>query len=384
MSDIIKKISGVGLDTRGLTYCPTVDLEDGCYDYIHTSISENNDYVISDLAKQYYGLPLVTTIDFSDSMDYTVSGHLITLERDSIDLLLIDSNCNFNRDLIKSMKANKLIIDFGVSNPSSVERLQEIQKELGDEKIEYISLNLCPFNFNYDIVNWCESNDVKIMGFNPFGGHISANSMIDSFTVPYLLGFSATYCTVVFVSGRDMFTANLDRKHLDNLIKQEVEPRYILKKNISKLYKPIKKVVETSIVIGEDTIPYDSPDTIFNIDDIVFSLGKSVEKISEVDISSKESLGNKIKNIVDLTQVPADIDSKSLYALYRYRVLEYLKTLFPEDEWKFTYMRITDNLMAISVKKDAGSWLKKKEITNTFVLGLVGKYKNEVYFREVI
>ena len=165
------KINGVGLDTRRLTVCPSSSFDE-LFDYIHTSISENNDYIISDFIKHQSGASLITTVDFSDTLETALTGHLLTIGRNKIDLLLISSNCNWDFDNIKQLKTSGIIDSVGISNPDSIDRIIELREKLD---IRYISLELCPLNFKYDIISWCSENNITILGFNPFGGHISAH-----------------------------------------------------------------------------------------------------------------------------------------------------------------------------------------------------------------
>lgn len=375
------KISGVGLDTRRLTICPSNSFDE-LFDYIHTSISENNDYIISDFIKYQSGALLITTIDFSDTMESALTGHLLTIGRNKIDLLLINSNCKWNPDNINQLKTSGIIDSIGISNPDSIDRIIELRNELGNENIKYISLDICPLNFNYDIINWCSENNITILGFNPFGGHISAPSIIDSFSVPYLLGFSATYSSIVFLSGEDIYQCIPERDYLNSLIGKEVEPKYILKKNISKLYKPIKKTIETSLKIGDNIIfPYKCPDTIYDHSDIILNLGKIIETLPEQ--LEKSNLEEEVYLISDILYKPEDANSSDLFAIYRYRVLELLKVRFPESSWEHVYGKLGDKLMAIVVRKENKTgWIKKKVdvISNTFILGMTSEGK--IFFSE--
>lgn len=375
------KISGVGLDTRRLTICPSNSFDE-LFDYIHTSISENNDYIISDFIKYQSGASLITTIDFSDTMETVLAGHLLTLGRDKIDLLLINSNCKWDINNIEQLKISGIIDSVGISNPDSIERIIEIRKEIGEDKIKYISLDLCPLNFRYDIVNWCFENNITILGFNPFGGHISAASIIDSFSIPYLLGFSATYCSIVFLSGEDIFQCIPERNYLNNLIGKEIEPKYILKKNISKLYKPIKKTVKTSLNIGDNiTFPYECPEIIYEPEEILLNLGKTIESIPQQ--IEKTELESEVYQLINVLYKPTDASTSDLFAIYRYRVLELLKVKFPENTWEHVYGKLGDKLMAIVVRKENKTgWIKKKVdiINNTFILGMTSE--NKIFFSE--
>ncbi len=172
------------------------------FDYFHTSISANNDFLISEFIKSFPGGNLITSIDFLDNPERALLGHLLELGRKKVDLLLIDSevilkNLGTVKETIKQLREYKIIEEFGVKNPKTAEDLKAMEEAI-EEKIKFVSLDLCPLNFNYDIVNYCKENTIDLLGFNPFGGYINSASVISSFTIPYLLGFAGNYCSVIF------------------------------------------------------------------------------------------------------------------------------------------------------------------------------------------
>ena len=235
------KIKGVGLDTTNLDYVADV----GEFDYLHTSISANNGLIVRGILEESIAT-IITSIDFLDQIKIAVNNHLFELGREKLDLLLINSSCDFEKyaDQVQELLDSGLVDQIGIKNPNSPEEIKRIMKTV--PKIKYISLELCPLNFNYEVVKFCEDNDIDLLVFNPFGGYISAPVLIDSFTIPYLLNFAAYYGTIVFLSGREI-SSNSQRQYLEPLIDSDVENEslYQLTKSVKRLVKPIKKMVNT-------------------------------------------------------------------------------------------------------------------------------------------
>ena len=273
------KIQGVGLDTTNLDYIADV----GDFDYLHTSISANNGLIIRGILEESIAT-IITSIDFLDQSKTAITNHLYELGRDKIDLLLINTSCDFEKysEEIKGLLESELVDQIGLKNPNSPEEIKRIMKTI--PKIKYISLELCPLNFNYDVVKFCEDNDIDILVFNPYGGYISAPTLIESFTMPYLLNFAAYYGTIVFLSGREL-SSKAQKAYLEPLIGADIENEsiYQLNKNIKKLVKPIKKMVNTSIIVNEDiTLPFKSlQSSLFSGDDLILSLDKTYYNIDE-------------------------------------------------------------------------------------------------------
>lgn len=365
------KISGVGIDTTTIKFKPT-DLET-VYSYIYTSISANNDYIISDYVKSMPKSSLIVGIDFLDSVNELLFRHIKTLERDKVDLLLIDSNCNWDNLNVVELK-NSGVEKIGIKNPISVEQIEQAKTKLEDN-LEFIGIDLSPFYFNYDIINYCNNNNIQILSFNPFGGNLSAPSMIECFTAPYLLAFSGTYSSVVFLSGRDMYYSSESKKYLEELIGKESKSVFLLRKNVNKLVKPVKKVVNTAIKFDESiVINYDSPELLYNFDEISFSLGKTKNDLISIDDKTLTEVEKEVKNLFNISYIPSDITDDSLFALYRYQAFNYLKVKYIESlGWNTEYVRLGNNMIAIKVNKEAEKkWFKKskkaEEITYFFAM----------------
>ena len=141
------RVEGVGLDTTTLEYQPGEDFE---FQYIFTSISSNNENIVKDFSP---GAALVTYIDFLDKADEAIISHLELLDRSIVDLLLVDAKCDFLKyaDVLSSCVSLGSVDTIGIYGPESVDRIKEIQEVLPN--LKYIGLELCPLNFNYEVVS---------------------------------------------------------------------------------------------------------------------------------------------------------------------------------------------------------------------------------------
>lgn len=379
------KIQGVGIDTSTIITKPWKEDDGEIFDYIHTSISSNNDFLISDYVKSQPGASLITTIDFINNPETVLLGHIMELGRNKIDLLLVsgdvlEKNLENLKDTVESLRISKLIDEIGISNPSSVDQIKNIEKSLED-KIKFISLNICPLHFEYDIIKYARENSIDILGFNPFGGYISSNSVISSFTVPYLLGFSSTYSTIVFLSGRDLINSINSRDYIrNNIIGADYSTKFILKKNVSRLYKPLKKVVDTSFIVSDNLIlSYNIPTLMYPFSDICVTLGKEYNLIS-IPTKNRTKTEENVDNLLYITEFPDNVSLEDKYAITRYQVLSVIRARYPEEEgWKVNMINLGDRILGIGIvreirKKKNKFWKGKKEIeSNNFLLAVPNK-----------
>lgn len=388
--DQLFKISGIGLDSSNLDYVPNFEhLEN--FKYIHTSSRKNNDCMLSEIFTENgmevrdHNKTLITEIDCVDSISKVILSHINAIGKDWIDIIEIPASCDWKEDTaeqLQGMIEAGLIYEISIKNPETIDRLNEISGLLKtfNVKIDYISINICPLNFNLDIINWCKENNIKIIGYNPMGGYINSANIIQSFTVPYLLGFAATYCDIVFLSSRNMHKSIQSARYLNDLIGENTESVYILNKTVSKLHKPLKKVVWTSAIYDEETyIPYNNPENVPTGDEsILITLGEGKESIPESEMTDLEKdIDGFIKNI----NTPFDASKETKFSMIKNQIISCLKSKKPDHE--FSYSMINDTTIAIMARKDTVSgWFKKTTSTDqsTYIVSM--RSNGLVYFKE--
>ena len=342
------KIKGVGIDTTKLDYAPSEEFE---FNYVFTSITANNEVYVKNLSKY---AQIVTYINFLDKSDEAIREHLDLLDRDSIALLLIDANCDFIKyaDTINSCIDLGYVEEVGIYGPTSIERVKEIQEVL--PSLRFVGLEFSPLNFNYELISWMVENNLELIGFNPFGGHISAAGMIDAFSVPYLLEFSSAYSTLLFLSGRDIFTAEEDKGYVMQLVDEEMREDYSLNKSVSKLYTPMKKVVGMSLNLTKSyTLPIDNPAALFDPSEVVIKLGPAVYEVEDAVIELG-SVEDKVYRFYEDFKTPYDTDSDlAIISLIKSKIITILRNEYNsgEDEWEITMTKVADHVFIINLTK---------------------------------
>ena len=338
------KILGVGIDTRTLDYVPSDEFD---FDYIMTSVSANNESLVRAYSRY---ASIITYTDFLDGIDTLIPDHLNQIGRPRVDLLLVDAKCDF----VEYAQQLSSLVDFGyvdtigIYGPTSIERVEEILEVL--PTLKYVGLEMCPLNFNYELVSWINEKGLEILCFNPFGGHISAAGIIDSFSVPYLLGFASNYSTLVFLSGRDLFTAKEDKDYLTELIDKESSDIYKLEKSISKLYKPLKTSIGVSLSIDSGhTIPLSDPRAIFNPTDLSLNLGKAKYESQDLEIKEDSVEADVYDYYKDFVPPKDSDEDRSIVALIKPRIAEMITDHY--RDWNMLVSKVSDNIFIISLNK---------------------------------
>ena len=343
------KIGGVGIDTSGINEIPSNSDIFKNIKYIHTKIGKGNDTILKNLIPE--DAYLITTVNFIDQLDTAINEHLKELNVEKIDLLLIDSNCRIEDDIdsINNLIISGVVREIGISNPKSVERLEELKKFIS--KISYVSLDICPLKFPYSIIKYCKDNDIMIAGFNPFGGKANYSRVIASFSIPYLLSFISAYSDLVFLSSYNIENINSKIEYLLDLQDKEYGKEFIMTKDVDNLLKEPKKAINTSIKINDSlVVPYDSSELIFSYPELSFSLGKNpiiftLQETEELDFVSA------IHSYYDsFSGGPSDNPTpENTLALLRPRIIDLTKLQYPEFEgWVVFCTKLSDQAFIIS------------------------------------
>lgn len=369
------KISGIGLDTETIQLLPPEEKME--FTYFHTSIAANNDFYLRGLLKENPNAKLVVSVGFTKDISEVLKYHLGFLDRISEDLLLLPAHADWSI-LGKRFLESHVI---GVENPDSVEILEEIKSYLG-EAPKAIYVPLCPLSFNIEVLEWARKEGCSILSYNPFGGYISSAAIIDAFTTSYLLGFSSYYSDIVFLSGRDLGKADEDRKYIVSKFMGSDSPgtKFVLRKSVNRLYKPHKKVVNTSFKFGENFIvPFNDPEVLYT--DSLFGIGEVLSTIPEPKTDTEEEVYHILKEIV----FPIGMSEGEEAAYSRYLIISYLLAKYPEEEgWNYTYVSFGGGMISLRLRKiQHKGWLRKKEEESYyFLLGYTTRTGN--LFKEII
>lgn len=375
------KIKGTGLDTTTLNYIPRNITEQGAkFDYFYTNPSANNGLVIRPLINAKVNTKLITGLNFLDSSFFALQSHLIEINRPRIDILMFDAECKFEEfeESILNIQETEIAEYYGIKNPEKLP-LDKLKEYVGRFKISCLGINLCPLYFNKEILDWAEEAGLQIISFNPLGGYINAPSLIEAFSIPYLLNFSSVYSDVVMLSGKDITFSEVNSNYLSILIDKEIqkESLYKIKKNINKLIKPLKTVSKVSLIYGEERFPVNEPDSIFNPDEIVVSLineGESTIINTEIEIAEDDIPGKQILKYLEDAYIPKDTTNiKDHMAVLRPNVINRFNMCYPSSQgWMHVNVFLGDIYLFTAMKDEVKKhWFAPNEIetiSHTYLL----------------
>lgn len=170
--------------------------------YIDTAINYNNDWlipttkkVISKIASCHYG-----------NYDFFVEGHLKSLRRDYIDIMLIHSDRGDWTELALKMKDDKRFKEVGVSNFSitDIERYKEV---VGNYPA-YNEIEINPHYVDIETIKFCKNNNIKVIAYCIFGGKYHAMRNIADYSLGYLISYAAHFTDIVILRADSKRQAN--------------------------------------------------------------------------------------------------------------------------------------------------------------------------------
>lgn len=135
---------------------------------------------------------------------------------------------------------------------------------------------------------------------------------------------------------------------------------------MSRLHKPLKKVVDTSLIFNKNLVlSVDSPEYLFPLEDININLGSPVNIVDGVDPKLRTELEMFVDDLLEVTEFPKDATLQSKYAVVRYQVLSALRMKFPEtDGWNIHVVNTGKLVSGILVhrdrRKEKGIFKRKK------------------------
>jgi len=314
-------------------------------DYIYTSISANNDWMIKLKPSQ----KLIVHSDYLDSLRSGLEEHLKQLGKEYSDILLLPPSIKF----IKEVELlRNFALEFGVQGGTlkEIEKFREELKKLNLD-ISYIALTINPLHYPIDIIGYAARENIKLIGLNSCGDDINRVRTIKSFTRPYLLAFSAASCDIVVTEWED------EAEWMIDLVGREVLEGCDLNRGVDKSIKELKPAIGTSISMGDSyIIPYNSPFALYS--DVKIKLGEAEWK----DIGEIGEEIDMIKTIRDYLKEmhrPEGACNSDLLALARYYTVDYLRKLYPKD-WKESIYSIGDTIQLIEFRKERKKGLFKK------------------------
>lgn len=335
------KIGGVGLDCSTLPYRPAYTY---LPDYLYIDTSANNIGLVEDMLEDKSVIVRVGTSGIG--MLDILNGTGLT----KIDVLLLPASSPIDLEELKKVLDELEIGCVGIDRPENLTQCREAAEEIKKVILpSYISLSISPVHFQKDIIDWAEENEIDILGLDPFGGFLSAPSVIQSFSIPFLLTFTAAYSKIVFLSGRDIINAYNNSRFLMALVDGEVKEELVgMTKSVDHLVSPLPKLIHTGLKTGVGIIPYEDPEALINPGEVVLKLDE-IEGDDEV----KEERDEIIKKILDYNlltlPIPENADPGTKISIILPAILNQLKKATGS---KIETVKIGTTTFLISVEKE--------------------------------
>ena len=371
------RVEGVGLDCSTLPYRPA---QHYLPDYLYIDTSANNFSLVEDMLEDKSVIVRVGTSGVG--MLEILRG--IGLKE--VDVLLLPTTTPIDIEELKKVLNQFEIGCVGIDRPENLTQCREAAEEIKKVILPtYVSLSISPVHYQKDIIDWAEENEIDILGLDPFGGFLSAPSVIQSFTIPFLLTFTAAYSKIVFLSGRDIINAYNNSRFLTALIDGEVKEELVgMSKSVDHLVKPLPKLVHSGLRLGDEGIvPYEDPEALINPGEVVLKLDK-------VEWKGEEEEDEIVKQILDFDlltlPLPNELDTGTKISIILPSLISELKKA---TGYKIEAAKMGTATFLISVEEEKREkrylwkdkvWKEKKyyifHMTETGEIK-VGKWKDE-------
>ena len=375
------KIKGVGLDTSPLTYKPSLDYFP---DTLYINTSSNNTFYLPDNFGE--GRNLIVEVGSSEFVEDILRG----TELKRIDTLL------FPADSLK-VRENELgdVLDryevksVGISRPGSLTQLEKAAEEIKKVILpSYISLSLCPVHFQKEILDWADSNQLGIIGLNPFGGYHLAPSVISSFSIPFLLSFTAAYSDVVILSGRDIINAQYEALYLEELIGKDRLGEVGMGNTVIQTPRTFPKFIYTGLKGGAE---YENPWYLIPQDDLTLKMEPKEMEEKKIDEEEDDEVRKILEEIAefDILTLPHPNDPETYMSMLRPTLLKELgKALGPEYQIEQEKIGSLTFLVNVRKEKREKRYLGKDKVwyeDRVFLMWLTreGELKFKYYGEEV-
>jgi hypothetical protein len=309
------KIKGVGIDTSTFYYKP-----DPAYlpDTLYINTSSNNSFYLPD--NYWEGRNLIVEVGSGEYVREILRG--LGLER--IDTLLFPAeSLKVRENELGDVLDEYGVQSVGISRPGSLTQLKDAAGELKKVIIpSYLSLPICPVHFQKEILDWADINQLGIIGLNPFGGYYLAPSVISSFSIPFLLSFSAAYSDVVILSGRSLVDAQYETLYLEELIGEDRLGETEMKNTILHSPKTLPKFIYTGLKGGPE---YENPWYLIPQNDLTLKM-EPIEMIEGEEGEGDDEVRRILEEVAkfDILTLPHPDDPETYMSILRPTILKEL------------------------------------------------------------
>jgi hypothetical protein len=142
------------------------------------------------------------------------------------------------------------------------------------------------------------------------------------------------------------------------------ETKYELKKNICKVVKPFKKVVNTYLNIHGEVVPVDDNKRLIpgGFKSTLGKVQRELRNLSELSGIEKDVLMQT--PVYDTDEIP---NPYIRFAMYRYKILSILQNIMPTSHWNYSSLILSKNIHAISISRKLSkisNWTKRDLLTS--------------------
>lgn len=247
------KVKSTGIDTRNYkSIFPDINP-----DYIITSPMSGNDYILEPGIDDDSG-KLVVIME-KDPDPSILLYHLQALHRSAAEIVLLEQTTKYLDDYMY-LRETGYIKELGYYLPADISGL------IKDTWVSAVGIKIDPLHFDLDLLKYAEEKGITLFGFSDFD-----NNLPDTFN----LSFYGRYCDCVVTEGYSPERIS----YLQGLRDLEAPVEVEMTKSVN---KKGKLSIYASLKINENLIiPCTDLETIINPEEVVFGLGKEIEKIEE-------------------------------------------------------------------------------------------------------
>lgn len=260
---------------------------------------------------------------------------------------------------------------------------------------------LSPLFYNHDLEEWIKLGEPITIGLEWNGGKLGEPMEKEVFGDSYLMGFASYNSQIVLSPIYDSFSLE-DRKRCEWLrgvigkeLGEKEGAKFELKKNVSRLPKPAKKLVYESfkLPLGEETwiIPTKGSDILYPYSDLVYSFSKPKTEITRIGNREDYDLTDlefRVKNEISNATYPLPTTKEAAWITILLSVTDVLANEFKtSDRWELEFCCLGKYVMTINaLQMKKKNWLTKHlpdEIETQKSFLLVMKEPDSVYFLDI-
>lgn len=200
------------------------------FKYIDTAINYNCDYILSKYL--YKGFKLISKISpcHNEKYEFFIKNHLKCLKKDKIDIMLIHSDRGDWKSLLKKMINDDRFIEIGVSN-FTIEEIIEFKKIAGRYPA-YNEMEVNPFYMDKPQIEFCKENDIKIIGYEIFGGKYLSEKFTTIYGINNLISNAKKYCDIIIIKPTSIYQMDVIKNVLSNNNLNSVDIPFLDKEKI--------------------------------------------------------------------------------------------------------------------------------------------------------